>query len=52
MIPAGANPTTPQPVAMAATSMVQGIQGDSDALGPEGMTEAVAKLMREMDDEF
>ena len=52
MIPADANPTTPQPVAMAATSMVQGIQGDSDALGQESMTEAVAKLMREMDDEF
>ena len=50
--PADQNPTIPQPVAMAATSMVQGIQGNSDALGQEGMTDAVAKLMREMDDEF
>lgn len=52
MTPAGANPTTPQPVAMAPTSMVNDVQGDSDALGQEGMTEAVVKLMREMDGEF
>ena len=50
--PAGQNPTTPQPVALEATSLARGLQGDSDALGQESMTEAVAKLMREMDDEF
>jgi pentatricopeptide repeat protein len=27
-------------------------QGVTDALGNEGMTDAVVKLMREMDDEF
>jgi len=32
--------------------MVNDVQGDSDALGQEGMTEAVVKLMREMDGEF
>ena len=52
VIPAGANPTTPQPAAMAPSSKVNGVPGDSNALGQEGMTEAVAKLMREMDDEF
>jgi len=52
VIPAGANPTTPQPAAMVPTSMVNDVQGDSDALGQEGMTEAVVKLMREMDGEF
>jgi hypothetical protein len=27
-------------------------QGATDAVGNEGMTDAVVKLMREMDDEF
>ncbi len=50
--PAGKNPNLPQPAAMATSSNVNDVQGVSDAVGQEGMTEAVAKLMREMDDEF
>jgi len=50
--PAGTNPTTRQSVALAPSSKVNDVQEDSDALGQEGMTDAVAKLMREMDDEF
>ena len=50
--PAGINSTIPQPVAMAPSSMVKALQTDSDGVVHEGMTDAVAKLMREMDGEF
>ncbi len=50
--PASKPSNLPQPAAMPPSSQANGVQGDSDALGQEGMTEAVAKLMREMDDEF
>ena len=49
---AGKPSNLPQPAAMAPSSQVNGVPGDSNALGREGMTDAVAKLMREMDDEF
>jgi hypothetical protein len=51
-IPAGRSPNLPQPAAMVPSSKANDVQGDSDALGQDGMTDAVAKLMREMDDEF
>jgi hypothetical protein len=50
--PAGKPSNLPQPAAMAPSSKVNGVPGNSNTLGQEGMTEAVAKLMREMDDEF
>ncbi len=51
-VPAGKSANPPHLTAMAPTSMANGVPGESDALGQEGMTDAVARLMREMDDEF
>jgi len=51
-IQASKPPNLPQPAAMVPSSKANVVQGDSDALGQDGMTEAVARLMREMDDEF
>ncbi len=50
--PTGKNSTLLQPVAVAPSSKVNDVQGVTDEVGNEGMTEAVVKLMREMDDEF
>ncbi len=52
MAPAGKDSTLLQPVAIAPSSKVDDVQGATDAVGNEGMTDAVVKLMREMDDEF
>jgi predicted component of type VI protein secretion system len=47
----GANHPHKKPAALAQPPMHDASVG-SDAESPEGMTDAVAKLMREMDDEF
>ncbi len=52
VIQASKPPNLPQPTSMAPSSKANDVQGDSDAMGQDGMTDAVAKLMREMDDEF
>ncbi len=50
--PAGKNAPIPQSTAIATSSKGDDGQGVADAAGNEGMTDAVVKLMREMDDEF
>jgi hypothetical protein len=52
MAPAGKNSTLPRPDAGVPSSIEDDEQGVIDAVGNEGMTDAVVKLMREMDDEF
>jgi len=47
----GANPPSKKPAALAQPPL-HDASGGTDAEGREGMTDAVAKLMREMDDEF
>jgi hypothetical protein len=50
--PTGKDPTLPQSATSAPSSKMNDTQGVTDAVGNEGMTDAVVKLMREMDDEF
>jgi hypothetical protein len=50
--PAGKDSTLPQSVDPTSSSKMDDDQGVIDAVGNEGMTDAVVKLMREMDDEF
>ena len=50
--PAGKNSTLPPSAAPAPSSKVDDGQSVTDADGNEGMTDAVVKLMREMDNEF
>ncbi len=50
--PTGKDPTLPQSATPASSSKLNDTQGVTDAVGNEGMTDAVVKLMREMDDEF
>jgi len=50
--PAGKDSTLPPLVDPTSSSKLNDTQGVTDAVGNEGMTDAVVKLMREMDDEF
>jgi len=53
-IPTQVSTSTPQPTpdSRGPSSEAMDVQGTSDTDGHEGMTAAVASLMREMDDEF
>ena len=50
--PASPHPPIQQLAALAPSPVPQEGMGTTDALGQEGMTDAVARLMREMDAEF